>query len=474
MRKYTAWMLVILLLGCGLTGCRTSAKNHAAVSASPAAATARPSDPPAGNPTDAPADASASPDLPEASASPDAPTGADASPSAPTGADASPAAPDASPLPDASYREYEVVYPSRGVNVHATVVLPGSTGIAGGASASPDANAPSGSAPSGSPAASSEPVTGGAPSGSPAASPNGSAAPDESPLASPEANAGNAGRSAAGESPSPDKYAYGDTETGVMPISAPDATQPAHGWPLVVFLHGHGGERNENGGYRTIAHALAGYGIASIRMDFAGSGDSEEAFTENSLTSMYTDALSAIDFAKQTYPIDENAVGVFGFDMGGRVALHLLAEKMFDFRAAVLLAPANRNADFVTLFGGPAEWERYKTDAELNNYTTFTSPRGQRQDLSVQWFSDLDQSDNPAALIGDRMQSRALVIYATNDTTVSPDVSREVAELLGARTLLLESGGHSYGFYAENEALLNRIASAAAEFFAEALQYSPR
>ena len=33
------------------------------------------------------------------------------------------------PVRDASYREYEVTYPSRGVQVHATVVLPGSTSI---------------------------------------------------------------------------------------------------------------------------------------------------------------------------------------------------------------------------------------------------------------------------------------------------------------------------------------------------------
>ncbi len=240
-------------------------------------------------------------------------------------------------------------------------------------------------------------------------------------------------------------------------------------YPWVVFLHGHGGERNENGGFSEIAHTLASHGIASIRMDFAGSGESEEPFTENSLTSMYTDVLAGIDFIKSTYPVDENAIGVFGFDMGGRVALHLLAQKLFDFRAAVLLAPANSNDDWITMFGGQEEWDRYKSEAELNNYTTFKTSFGQVQDLSIQWFSDLEMSDDPASMIDPTFQNRTLVIYATNDTTVSPDVSRSVAEKLGAETLVLDNGGHSYGFYAENEELVQKIASAAATFFARTL-----
>ena len=42
---------------------------------------------------------------------------------------------------------------------------------------------------------------------------------------------------------------------------------------------------------------------------------------------------------------------------------------------------------------------------------------------------------------------------------------REHAEKLGAETLVLDNGGHSYGFYAENEELVQKIASAAATFF---------
>ncbi len=473
MRKIFAWILM-LMLSVSLLGCRKPMTTPATPTP---AASERPNDSAASSP-----DVASSPDAssPDASLSPDATE---------------------EPFVEGAYREYEITYPSRGVNVHATVVLPGN-------SFDPNALAPSGSpdastAPEGStsPDASAMPDSSASPDASmlpnafpspdASAMPESSASADASTLtagsASPDASAmpGAASGTTGSESgsmqaagadssaePTAEMHAYATPGNDAMPIAGDTAGMPEHGYPMVVFLHGHGGERNENGGYSRISHVLAASGIASIRMDFAGSGESEEAFTENSLTSMYTDALAAIDFMKANYPIDENAIGVFGFDMGGRVALHLIAQKLFDFRAAVLLAPANSNNDWITMFGGQEEWDRYKADAELNNYTTFTTLYGQVQDLSIQWFSDLEASDDPAALAEQSFRDRALVIYATNDTTVSPDVSRYVADKLGAETLLLDAGGHSYGFYADSADLLEKIAHAAADFFAKTLNDS--
>ena len=431
MQKTIARIVMILLLLGSAFGCRTDKPKPASPTASPSA-------------TNAP---SVSPDT-----------------------DASPM-PSDEPVSAATYREFYVTFPSRGVDVHASVVLPPRAESSGAPASSPDASAmPDASA---SPDASMIPEGSASPDASlvpeSSASPDVSAMPDNS--ASPDASLMPESSASPDTSMIPEGSASPAATEGVTPIL--QNTSEA-GYPWVVFLHGHGGERNENGGFSEIAHTLASNGIASIRMDFAGSGESEEPFTENTLTSMYTDTLAAIDFIKATYPVDENAIGVFGFDMGGRVALHLIAQKLFDFRSAVLLAPANSNSDWITLFGGQEEWNRYKTQAELNNYTTFTTPFGQAQDLSIQWFSDLEMSDDPAAATDPSFRNRALIIYASNDTTVSPEVSRYVAEKLGAETLVLDSGGHSYGFYAENKELVQKIASAAAEFFLKTLRTAQR
>ncbi len=465
MQKTILFILTALLLAVG--GCRNNVTRPAVPNA-----TTQPAATDAAHPTDAPqSDTTSRPDSTDTPAVTEKP---DASASAEPNVQE----PDTSaPVRDASYREYEVTYPSRGVQVHATVVLPGSTSIGksdnaasiaapnvtGAASANPSAAPTADAASSAAPTASTQPTD---------------AAKTDAASTAATADAGmNARTAEASATPEPEMHIYDASATPEMhaydepmPISETVTEQPAGGWPLVVFLHSYEGERNEKGGFATLAHKFAERGIASIRMDMAGSGDSEEPFTENHLTSMYTDALAAIEFAKATYPIDENEIGVFGFDMGGRVALHMLAQELFDFRAAVLLAPSNANEDTITMFGGQETWEKNKADAELNNYTTVTSPLGTVRDIAMQWFTDLEMNDDPATHIGKDRGDRTLVIWAQNDTTVRPDASKAVAEALGAETLVLETGGHSYGFYAENEELSERVANAAADFFDRTLR----
>ena len=80
-------------------------------------------------------------------------------------------------------------------------------------------------------------------------------------------------------------------------------------FPLVVLVHGHGGTRNEAGGFTRVAEELATRGIASIRMDFPGCGDSVESFANNNLTNMLTDLRASRDYALSQPNIDGALVG---------------------------------------------------------------------------------------------------------------------------------------------------------------------
>lgn len=226
--------------------------------------------------------------------------------------------------------------------------------------------------------------------------------------------------------------------------------------PIVLMAHGHGGSREENRGFGAIADALAAAGIGSIRMDFAGCGESEEDFTANCLTTMKQDMLSAMDYAQSK--LLAPCIGQFGYSMGGRVVLELLAEGT-QAAACALLAPANDTQDLIeTAF---PEFDAMYAAAKKDGCYPLT----QNEQLCPAWFEDLLRYDDPAAQASAVYAGPSLVLWAQDDRIVRPQVSEHVAQTLQAETYDVTGKGHGYGFFLEEDPLRERIAKAIAAFF---------
>ncbi len=237
--------------------------------------------------------------------------------------------------------------------------------------------------------------------------------------------------------------------------------------PLAVLCHGHGGSREENVGFAAVAAALAARGIASIRMDFPGCGESSESFRLNTLSNMKEDVRNAIECAKARLRVRK--LGLFGYSMGGRIVLELLAGGM-PADAIVLLAPAADTVDLKNLFGGAQAYEAMAAQAGAEGYVTFTTVFGQVQELSREWFADLGRVQDPAAEAAAAWNGPALVIWGQDDESVHPFVPAHVAACLHAQTLDATGEGHGYGFYSEDDTVRNLVASSAADFFAANLK----
>ncbi|WP_320129756.1 alpha/beta fold hydrolase [uncultured Sphaerochaeta sp.] len=268
----------------------------------------------------------------------------------------------------------------------------------------------------------------------------------------------------------PVSYAFTYLSRGVEIPAKIVYPKGGHAVPLVVLAHGHGGSKDENIGFVTIADALAKQGIASIRMDFPGCGASSESFQKNTLTNMEADVLAATEAAISILDVNPERVGLFGYSMGGRIALDLIKDKAYDYKAVTFLAPAASTEDLKALFGGKDMWEKLKAEAKANGFVLFTTIYGQKQELSKQWFEDLEKQENPAqdaavAFAGKPSQ----VIYATDDGAVSPSVSQNVADLFKAKVVNTTADGHSYGFYSDRTDMLTIVVDATANFFAEKL-----
>ena len=116
-------------------------------------------------------------------------------------------------------------------------------------------------------------------------------------------------------------------------------------FPAVVLNHGHGGNKDEGTGFGGIAEALAEAGIASIRMDFPGCGDSTEPFTENTLSNMIADSNAAKDYLVANYPVDADKLGILGYSMGGRVALEIITAEDNPYKATLILSGLSTPGD---------------------------------------------------------------------------------------------------------------------------------
>jgi len=92
--------------------------------------------------------------------------------------------------------------------------------------------------------------------------------------------------------------------------------------PAVVMLHGFGSSRDEVGGlFAMQAEALAAEGIASLRVDFRGYGESTGDMADTTLEGLVADAAAARSYLAEVDGVDAARIGVIGYSFGAAVAM---------------------------------------------------------------------------------------------------------------------------------------------------------
>jgi dipeptidyl aminopeptidase/acylaminoacyl peptidase len=252
-------------------------------------------------------------------------------------------------------------------------------------------------------------------------------------------------------------------------VVVPDGTGP---FPAVVMNHGHGGGRQEGGGFERLANALAKAGIVTIRMDFAGTGDSKAPWTDQSLSSMISDSNASLAYLLANYPVDPARLGILGYSMGGRIALTIAQSPDSPYKAVGLLAPsANPGKGLLLLLAGSeAEYERLYAEAKgEKGYADYTTQYGQKQQLSLKWFDELLASsplDGISAYKGPM-----IVVHGDKDVTILPAENEAVvAAYPKASIVLVPEADHGYGFYSDQPAVSALVESSFADFFSTNLK----
>ena len=130
--------------------------------------------------------------------------------------------------------------------------------------------------------------------------------------------------------------------------------------PAVLICPGFAG--NKCGKFRLfvrLGKELAKKGIAVLRFDYRGSGDSEGEFGDITLQSEVSDTLICLNGLARDAQIDPDRIGLLGRSLGGAIAV--LAARNYPIKSLALWAPIFHSDPWREL------WESLKSNSQLDS-----------------------------------------------------------------------------------------------------------
>ena len=234
--------------------------------------------------------------------------------------------------------------------------------------------------------------------------------------------------------------------TLALPAAQPGAPAPAQ-IPAVLLLHGDLGNRNETGDlFGREAADLAADGIASLRIDFAGSGDSTEPDLALDYPNMVADATASVRYLQSDPRIDPTRIAVLGLSRGGSLAA-TLAGTLPGMAALVEWSGAVYNG----YDEDPDAHQRAREDGFV------PIDLGDRDvDLSLNWYDTIEQSHPLDDVAG--YQGPVLAVVGSDDQVVPPSVADLFLAAVASRDTTLHTvagADHLFGAGSDDQTPAN-------------------
>ncbi|MCL6637288.1 MAG: alpha/beta fold hydrolase [Alicyclobacillus sp.] len=210
---------------------------------------------------------------------------------------------------------------------------------------------------------------------------------------------------------------------------------PGERWPWLVLLHSFGATKVETHRlYVRLSRRLQQRGVASVRFDFSGSGESDGEFAEMTVSGGLAEAHAILDYVRSHPQADTARVSVAGFSLGGLVAGMLAGDRPGDVARLVLLAPAANLPELVREMAASAGMAQ---PPEVFDYEGDLLGRSFAEDaLQLQPW----QRSKP-------YQGPVLLVHGSADTRVPPAVTETYqAKVYGGRAQVVWVDGADHTF----------------------------
>jgi putative redox protein len=187
-----------------------------------------------------------------------------------------------------------------------------------------------------------------------------------------------------------------------------------------------------NKNYKALAHigrALTQEGIAVLRFDFTGLGESEGDFADTSFSSNVADLIAAADFLSEEFEAPKILIG---HSLGGSAVLQAAAQ-VPSCVAVVTIAAPGEPSHVLRLLGGTKESIEARGEAEI-------TIAGRKFTVRKQFLDDLEQA-RMQQTIGD-LNRALLVVHSRDDRTVGIENAEHI----------FRAARHPKGFFSLDQA----------------------
>ncbi len=240
-------------------------------------------------------------------------------------------------------------------------------------------------------------------------------------------------------------------------LAMPEGEGP---FPVVLLLHGFTGTRHElpvlgteDTMFSRSARWLGERGVASLRIDFIGSGDSDGAWEDTTFSGQISDAIAALDYLEMMEGVDSGRISILGLSQGGLVAASAAGRDSRVSNVVLWSAVSNPVMSYGLLLGYDTLLPGAAAGEEV---TTIELPWGAETSLRGPFFEDVFLVDPVAEIAG--YGGPLLVVVGERDTTVTPmpqagQVFLDYHE--GAEALVVLDGDHVFDVLSERPEVID-------------------
>jgi len=212
--------------------------------------------------------------------------------------------------------------------------------------------------------------------------------------------------------------------------------------PAVIAVHGFCGSKSKRKMVK-IGRRFAKSGIAVLRFDFSGCGDSEGDFEKMSINQEGKDLKSAYNFLIKNPRINREKIGFLGHSLGALIVCLLQKEKLIA-KTLVLVSQALDQRDLMKIWNNPQQIKKWRKQGYLD------MPKCR---IGVQYLNEA--RDYTPIVSG--IKTPVLIIQGNKDKDVPVRFSKNLLKAFGGEKnmIIVREADHDFESYQSFEELKN-------------------